>query len=43
MLVNQLDSQLGSQLDSQQDRENSQRETALLFDLPLIEVNTEAN
>ena len=34
-LVNQLDSQL--------DSENSQRETALLFDLSLIEENTEAN
>ena len=43
VLVNQLDSQLGSQLDSQQDRENSQRETALLFDLSLIEENKEAN
>ena len=43
VLVNQLDSQLGSQLDSQQDRENSQRETALLFDLSLIKENIEAN
>jgi len=42
-LVNQLDSQLGSQLDSQLDNENSQRETALLFDLSLIEINKEAN
>ena len=39
VLVNQLDSQLDSQLDN----ENSQRETALLFDLSLIEINKEAN
>ena len=43
VLVNQLDSQLGSQLDSQLDNETSQRETALLFDLSLIEINKEAN
>ena len=47
VLVNQLDSQLdsqiGSQLDSQLDNEKSQRETALLFDLSLIEINKEAN
>ena len=35
--------ELGSQLDSQLDNENSQRETALLFDLSLIEINKEAN
>ena len=34
---------LVNQLDSQQDRENSQRETALLFDLSLIKENIEAN
>jgi ribosomal-protein-alanine acetyltransferase len=47
VLVSQLDSQLnsqiGSQLDSQLDNETSQRETALLFDLSLIEINKEAN
>ena len=34
---------LVNQLDSQQDREKSQCETALLFDLSLIEINKEAN
>jgi ribosomal-protein-alanine acetyltransferase len=47
VLVSHIDGQLGSQLDSQLgrqlDNENSQRETALLFDLSLIEANKEAN